>query len=193
MRAAGRPLFAGRARGAWASLATIAVIAAGLVVPTSAAVAAEGDPEYLTVSKSVPVELQCSLPAFPDDRLLLIPGGAVRELSAAGGYTATYESLPVDAVCEIVETDAGTAVRTAITVATSTDAAQTTDGTRASIDLTDAVAATEVQVTNEFVKDLPRTGFAGGPWVWSAMLLLLGGGALLLVRSVRRRGGALTQ
>jgi fimbrial isopeptide formation D2 family protein len=152
-----------------------------------------GDLDAEGADGTFPVELQCSLPAFPDDRLLLIPGGAVRELSAAGGYTATYESLPVDAVCEIVETDAGTAVRTAITVATSTDAAQTTDGTRASIDLTDAVAATEVQVTNEFVKDLPQTGFAGGPWVWSAMLLLLGGGALLLVRSVRRRGGALTQ
>ncbi|WEK60706.1 MAG: DUF5979 domain-containing protein [Candidatus Microbacterium colombiense] len=135
------------------------------------------------------VELACTIPAFRNDALIAIPGGAVRELSAAGGYTTTYDSLPVGASCGITETDAGTAVRTAITVTTSTDAARTAAGTETYVDLAGATAAAEVTITNEFVKDLPQTGFAGGPWAWSAMLLLLGGGALLLVRGVRRRNG----
>lgn len=152
-----------------------------------------GDLDADGADGSFTVELACTIPAFRNDALIAIPGGAVRELTAAGGYTATYDSLPVDASCAITETDAGTAVRTAITVTTSTDAAQTTDGTEAAVDLAGAVAETEVTVTNEFVKDLPQTGFAGGPWVWSALLLLLGGGAILVVRGFRRRVAALPE
>ncbi|WAA65356.1 DUF5979 domain-containing protein [Microbacterium oxydans] len=133
------------------------------------------------------VELQCVLPTDGEDRPIAVPGGAVRELTAAGGYTAGYESLPVDAKCDIVETDAGTAVRTAITVTTSVDPATTTEGIRAAVDLTDAVAPTEVEVTNTFVKILPQTGLAGGVLLWTALLLLLGGGSFLLIRGVRRR------
>lgn len=139
------------------------------------------------------VELQCVLPTDGEDRTIAIPGGAVRELTAARGYTATYESLPVDARCDIVETDAGTAVRTAITVSTSTAAAVTSEGVSAAIDLTDAAAPTEVEVTNEFVKILPQTGLAGGVLLWTALLLLLGGGAFLLIRGARRRGDSPTE
>ena len=134
------------------------------------------------------VELQCVLPTDGEDRVIAIPGGAVRELRASSGYRAEYTSLPVDARCEIVETDAGSAVRTSVTVTTSQAAAVTVAGTTAQIDLTGADAPTEVDIRNEFVKALPQTGLAGTLVLWTLVLVLLTGGALLLVLAVRRRG-----
>ncbi|PRA80651.1 DUF5979 domain-containing protein [Microbacterium sp. MYb66] len=132
------------------------------------------------------VELQCVLPTDGDDRVIAIPGGAVRELRASSGYRADYGSLPVDARCEITETDAGTAVRTSVTVATSQAPAATSAGTTAQIDLAGADAPTEVEIRNEFVKVLPMTGLGGTLALWTIILVLIAGGALLLLAQRRR-------
>ena len=133
------------------------------------------------------VQLQCVLPTGGEDRIIAIPGGADRALSAANGYRAHYGSLPVDADCEIVETVAGTAVRTSVTVTTSQAPAVTTAGTTAVIDLADADAPTEVEIRNEFVKVLPLTGLAGTLALWAVVLVLLAGGGFLLILAAQRR------
>lgn len=133
------------------------------------------------------VELQCVLPTDGEDRMISIPGGAVRELRASSGYRADYGSLPVDARCGITETDAGTAVRTTVTVATSQAPAATVTGTTAQIDLADADAPTQVEIRNEFVKVLPMTGLAGTLTLWAVVLVLLAGGAVLLMIAAQRR------
>lgn len=133
------------------------------------------------------VELMCVLPTDGEDRLITIPGGAVRELRASSGYRADYGSLPVDAQCDIAETDAGTAVRTSMVVTTSSSPAVSTAGTTAKIDLAGADAPIEVEIRNEFVKVLPLTGLAGTLTLWAVILVLIAGGAVLLVVAAKRR------
>ena len=133
------------------------------------------------------VELMCVLPTDGEDRIIAIPGGAVRELRSSSGYRADYGSLPVDARCDITETDAGTAVRTSMIVTPSSSPAVTTAGTAASIDLAGADAPTEVEIRNEFVKVLPMTGLAATVALWAVILVLIAGGAVLLVIAAQRR------
>lgn len=133
------------------------------------------------------VELMCVLPTDGEDRIIAIPGGAVRELRSSSGYRADYGSLPVDARCDITETDAGTAVRTSMVVTPSSSPAVTTAGTTAKIDLAGADAPTEVEIRNEFVKLLPLTGLAGTLTLWAVILVLIAGGAVLLVIAAQRR------
>ncbi|KRA25126.1 hypothetical protein ASD65_12340 [Microbacterium sp. Root61] len=82
-----------------------------------------------------------------------IPGGAVRELNEANGYTTTYEPLLVGLNCTLTETDSGGATSTAIT-----------DAQGEPIDVVQVVeGATEVTVTNTFdVGDLVVTKTVSG-------------------------------
>ncbi|MGW8484553.1 DUF5979 domain-containing protein [Microbacterium sp. NPDC055903] len=143
-----------------------------------------GDLDAAGADGAFTVELVCVLPTDDAERAIDIPGGAERVLDAANGYTAAYADLPVDARCDITETDAGTAVSTTVSVAQQGDE-QTVDGATAAV-APDADGA-EVTITNRFAKELPQTGLAGGALLWLAVLLLLGGGAAALVVARRAR------
>ncbi len=102
--------------------------------------------------------------------------GASRELNAADAYAASYDELPVDASCELTETDTGDAVRTTTVVTDESGDSFTSPGVTASIDLAAASGPVGVDVRNEFVKELPRTGLDDALALWLTMLVLLGGG-----------------
>jgi len=132
------------------------------------------------------VELACVLPVDGEDRDIAIPGGARRTLSADGGYAAAYESLPVDARCEITETETGGAVSTTIQVTAGDADPVSTSGVVAAIDLAGAEEPVQVVITNTFVKDLPKTGATVGVALAIIALILVGGGGMLLIGSRRR-------
>ncbi|MGM7698584.1 DUF5979 domain-containing protein [Microbacterium sp. A84] len=123
------------------------------------------------------VELQCTVGGASIE----IPGGEQRMLRVEGGYEVTFSDLPTGADCIIVETETGGALRTSIIVA----GADTVDGTSADVT---AVGHVQVEITNEFVKDLPKTGLSIPPLLWAAIpLTLFAGIALLLIGTRRRR------
>ncbi len=62
------------------------------------------------------VELTCVRDVNGVEQSVTIPGGATRELSSAGVYRATYEGLPLDAVCSIIETQSAGATSTSVDV-----------------------------------------------------------------------------
>ncbi|MHA7985380.1 DUF5979 domain-containing protein [Rathayibacter sp. CAU 1779] len=71
-----------------------------------------------------------------------IPGGATRELSSAGNWEASYDPLPIGAVCDISETDDQGATSTTITDA---------DGNTVSeVTITDQTTPLQLTVTNTF-------------------------------------------
>ncbi len=84
------------------------------------------------------ITITCVLNGVP----VTVPGGATRALTDANGYMALYDTLPVGAVCGIEETDKGGASTVAIT----DDAANPIS----EVTITDAVAPTQVIVTNTF-------------------------------------------
>ncbi|MCS3842849.1 DUF5979 domain-containing protein [Microbacterium sp. AK031] len=126
------------------------------------------------------VDLQCTV----DGAEFVIPGDAERELRVEGGYQATFSNLPAGADCVIAETETGGAVRTAISVAVDGGSPLSVDGTSADVS---AVGDVQVEITNEFVKDLPRTGLVVPPIVWGAIPLVLFAGLALLLAGGRRR------
>ncbi|WP_460800042.1 DUF5979 domain-containing protein [Microbacterium sp. GXF0217] len=132
------------------------------------------------------VELSCVRPLEGQDVPIEIPGGATRELSADDGYTASYEDLPVDATCALTETETGGAVRTMTVVTDESGASFTAPGVTADIALADAEGPVSVDVRNEFVEELPRTGLDDTLALWLAMLILLGGGGALVLIARRR-------
>ena len=60
------------------------------------------------------VSLSCTQDLPSGSAAVTIPGGATRVLDAAGGYRASYDSLPVGARCELSETKTGGATSTTI-------------------------------------------------------------------------------
>lgn len=62
------------------------------------------------------VELTCLRDVNGVEQQLEIPGGALRELTSDGFYRATYEGLPLDADCSLVETRTAGATSTSIDV-----------------------------------------------------------------------------
>lgn len=137
-----------------------------------------GDGASLAADKVFTVELACSVERDGETVAIDVPEGAERELSTAGGLTATYDELPVGAACELRETNAGGASSVTITP----NAGDATVGT-ATVASDEVV---ELTVVNEFLLPpvtpepptggkLPGTG-GGLPMGW-----LLGGGGLLLL------------
>jgi len=62
------------------------------------------------------VELTCVRDVNGVEQEIAIPGGATRELSSAGVYRATYDGLPLDARCSIIETRSAGATSTSVDV-----------------------------------------------------------------------------
>ncbi|UYN83265.1 MAG: hypothetical protein KIT89_11260 [Microcella sp.] len=62
------------------------------------------------------VELSCVRDIDGVDEQIEIPGGALRLLTSEGFYRATYDLLPIDAVCSLVETRTAGATSTSIDV-----------------------------------------------------------------------------
>lgn len=86
------------------------------------------------------VSLSCTQELEGGTDVVIIPGGATRVLDAAGGYRASYDSLPVGANCVISETMTGGATSTKIL-----------DDTGAAIEMVEIVdAATEITLVNTF-------------------------------------------
>ncbi|GAA1586744.1 DUF5979 domain-containing protein [Leucobacter aridicollis] len=153
-----------------------------------------GDGASLAADKVFTVELACSVERDGETVEIEVPEGAERELSKAGGLTATYDELPVGAACELRETSTGGASTVSITP----NAGDATVGTA-------TVAADEVvelTVVNEFLLPpvtpepptggkLPGTG-GGLPvgWLLGGGGLLLLGAAALVVTRVRQRDNA---
>ena len=136
------------------------------------------------------VELVCVLPVDGDERDIAIPGGPTRTLQAPDALVATYDQLPVDALCTLTETQTQGAASTAFTVVTTDDTGATTEtvteGTSASVSLAGAGANAQVRIANVFVPPIAWTGSTGSAFVGLAIVLLLGGAALI-VFAVRRR------
>lgn len=80
------------------------------------------------------VELSCVRDIDGVDQHIEIPGGALRLLTSEGFYRATYDLLPIDAVCSLVETRSAGATSTSIDVD----------------ELTVAAAPVQFTVTNTF-------------------------------------------
>lgn len=158
----------------------------------------EGPGAQLGADKVFTVELSCTIDRDGTATTVELPDGAERELSQKGGLTASYEQLPVGAVCELRETKTGGAETVTITP----NAGDAKVGTVTVA----AGAAAKLSVVNEFAAPpvppvppvdpgtpvkpgggLPTTG--GNSMLWwgigGAGLLLLGAGALL-VRARRR-------
>ncbi|UTX53232.1 DUF5979 domain-containing protein [Leucobacter aridicollis] len=149
-----------------------------------------GDGASLAADKVFTVALTCSVERDGETVEIEVPEGAERELSKAGGLTATYEELPAGAECELRETDAGGA--SAVTITPNAGDAAVGAATVA------ADEVIELTVVNEFVLPpvtpepptggkLPGTG-GGLPVSW-----LLGGGALLLAGAVALVGTRVRQ
>ncbi|MDO9591526.1 MAG: DUF5979 domain-containing protein, partial [Microcella sp.] len=62
------------------------------------------------------VELTCVRDIDGVEQQIEIPGGALRELTSDGFYRATYDQLPLDAVCSIIETRTAGATSTSIDI-----------------------------------------------------------------------------
>lgn len=158
----------------------------------------EGPGAQLGADKVFTVALACTIDRDGTATTVEIPDGAERELSKKGGLTASYEQLPVGAVCELRETKTGGAETVTITP----NAGDAKVGT---VTVADGAAA-KLSVVNEFAAPpvppvppvdpgtpvkpgggLPTTGGSSMLWwgIGGAGLLLLGAGALL-VRARRR-------
>jgi hypothetical protein len=81
------------------------------------------------------VSLICTRDLDGVDTAFDIPGGATRDLNAAGGYVATYTGLPADASCDATESLVGGATSTVISPSSFT---------------TDSSTPTELTVANTF-------------------------------------------
>ena len=105
------------------------------------------------------VELVCSRDIDGTSVIVSVPDGSKRSLSAANGYRAAYDKLPVGAACQLTETITGGADNTIVTVAVEGRDAVTTPGTTAALDLAaTAPGDVTVTVTNAFdVEAVPPT------------------------------------
>ncbi|WP_407317697.1 DUF5979 domain-containing protein [Isoptericola halotolerans] len=145
------------------------------------------------------VSLDCARNVDGEQVAIDVPGGADRELSAAGDWTAVYADLPQGATCSLAETDAGDARSVAITVADDSTTADPAGEVPTSGAFQVPVAGTStvgVDVVNTYDATpggatpgpgfLPRTGadLAGA----SVLALMLGGIGYMLVRLRRRQG-----
>ncbi|GAA1986706.1 hypothetical protein GCM10009718_25170 [Isoptericola halotolerans] len=148
------------------------------------------------------VELACTRDIDGEQVEIDVPGGAERELSAAGDWSAVYEDLPQGATCTLAETDAGDARSVSVTVAGETTTADPAEQVPTSQEFVVPVgegSAVDVGVTNSWdatpgsttpgtgvpgAGSLPRTG-ADLTWAWLAALMLIGTGYALV--RLRRR------
>ncbi|SJN11563.1 conserved repeat domain protein [Leucobacter sp. 7(1)] len=145
------------------------------------------------------VALACTIDRDGKTVEIDVPDGAERELSKAGGLTASYEELPVGAACELRETETGGAAKVSITpnlgdpaVGTVTVAA----GAAAQLTVVNEFPATPVPPVDPPV-DPPKPGKTPGlvttgggamtPWLIGGGVLLVLGAGLLALRARRRK------
>lgn len=83
----------------------------------------EGDGAAIWGAGPFEVELSCVRDIDGVEQAIEVPGGATRELTLDGFYRATYDELPIDAVCSLAETRAAGATSTLIDVSEVTVAA----------------------------------------------------------------------
>lgn len=132
-----------------------------------------------SVTRTFPVDVRCVLvdASHPDPGIVL--HDATYRIGGPDRLSASIENLPVGSVCDVVETDAGGANQTVVSV----------DGARSagtSTTVTVATGGTAIVFTNTFIAPLPPTGAVFG-WVTLALALALVLGGLVLVGLTRRR------
>ncbi|ANJ28317.1 hypothetical protein ATC03_18010 [Agromyces aureus] len=124
------------------------------------------------------VRLECTSDIDGVATPVVVPGGADRTLSRAGGLTAAYDDLPAGADCTLTETDDGGAARTTITP-------NAGDPLVGAVEVV-AGGSVRLEVENSF-DPLAVTGFDAAPALAAALAAFALGAAALAVALVRRR------
>ncbi len=128
---------------------TVSVMATNTFDVTELVVTKEvtGDEEAASAAGEFTIELTCTRPVDGQSVPVDIPGGAQRSIAA--GESTVYPDLPVDATCDLAETDDGGAENTSLVISGEAASEVSTDGGSGSVTLGAADDANAV-LTNHF-------------------------------------------